>query len=78
MQKRFLLIKNESDISVTSGKSNHRNHMLCFVENKIYKHRDAGIKFAKLSNYICKQFPHQELENLKYIVRGKVLFKILI
>lgn len=78
MQKRFFLIKKEFDISVISGKSNYCNYMLCFVENKIYKYWDVGIKFVKFSNYICKQFFYQELENLKYIVWGKVLFKILI
>lgn len=55
------------------------DNQICPMENttkesKLHTVRDAGIKFAKLSNYLAKKFPHQELENLKYIIRasGKV------
>nr|XP_034321578.1 uncharacterized protein LOC105323062 [Crassostrea gigas] len=35
---------------------------------KVYKDRDAGIKFAKLSNYLAKHFPHQNFQSLKLIL----------
>lgn len=47
-----------------------------FVENKVYKDRDAGIKFAKLSNYLAKHFPCQKLHDLKFILQGKFLFTV--
>lgn len=50
---------------------------ICFIENKVYKDRDAGIKFAKLSYYLAKHFPHQEFQSLKLILLGKYLFSLI-
>lgn len=86
----YLLINKECDRYHKSGNwtsfrcigTLRNNHIIivciCFVENKIYKDRGAGIKFAKLINYLAKHFPHQKLDNLKLILLGKFLFTLIL
>lgn len=39
-------------------------------KEKVKNELDAGIEFAKLCNYIARQFPQEKLQNLKDVIRG--------
>lgn len=40
------------------------------MENPLYRERNSRIKFAKLSYYLAEHFPHEKLQELKYLLEG--------
>lgn len=40
------------------------------MENPLYRERNSRIKFAKLSYCLAEHFPHEKLQELKYLLEG--------
>lgn len=56
------LMFGEEVIALSGSKGNGKEK----VKNEL----DAGMEFAKLCNYIARQFPQEKLQNLKDVIRG--------